>query len=110
MQACCKRDPKYKKKLLKTKFIPRQKGDLTISYDILQAYDNNYLVQVTMENHSPFGRLDRWNLTWEWTRGEFIQQMKGAFTREIDYTGCIYGPPGEYYKDMDFSKVMNCQK
>ncbi|CAI8587263.1 unnamed protein product [Vicia faba] len=110
MQACCKRDPKYKKKLLKAKFIPRQKGDLTISYDVLQSYDNNYLVQVTMENHSPLGRLDRWNLTWEWTRGEFIQQMKGAFTREVDYSGCIYGPPGQFFKDMDFSNVMNCQK
>lgn len=110
MWACCKRDPKYKSTLTKTKFLQRQKGDLTISYDVLQAYENNYLVQVTMENNSPLGRLDRWNLTWEWTRGEFISSMKGAFTREIDYSDCIYGVAGDYYKDMDFSKVINCQK
>lgn len=110
MWACCKKDPKFKSPLKKTKFLKRQKGDLTISYDVLQVYDNNYLVQVTMENHSPLGRLDRWNLTWEWARGEFISSMKGAFTREIDYSGCVNGPAGQYYKDMDFSKVLNCQK
>lgn len=110
MWACCKRDPKHKSIHSKTKFLPRQKGDLTISYDILQAYDNNYLVQVTLENQSPLGRLDRWNLTWEWTRGEFISTMKGAFPREIDYSDCIYGAAGQYYKDMDFTKVLNCQK
>ncbi|KAJ1388332.1 COBRA, plant, partial [Sesbania bispinosa] len=110
MWACCKKDPKFKSKLPKTKFLPRQKGDLTISYDVLQVYDNNYLVQVTMENHNPLGRLDRWNLTWEWMRGEFIYNMKGAFTREVEYSGCIHGAAGEYYRDMDFSKVLNCQK
>ena len=110
MHACCKRDPKYKSDRSKKKYQPRQKGDLAISYDVLQVYPNNYLAQVTMENHNPLGRLDRWNLTWEWTRGEFISNMKGAFTREVDYSGCVYGPAGEYYTDMDFSKVMNCQK
>lgn len=110
MWACCKRDPKFKSKLKKTKFMRRQKGDLTISYDVQQAYDNNYNVEVTMENHNPLGRLDRWNLTWEWTRGEFIQTMKGAFPREMDYSDCVKGAAGQYYKDMDFSKVMNCQK
>lgn len=110
MWACCKKDPKMKSPRVKTKFLARLKGDLTIAYDVLQVYENNYQVQVTLENQSPLGRLDRWNLTWEWTRGEFIYNMKGAFTREIDYSGCIYGAAGQYYKDMDFSKVLNCQK
>ncbi|KAL2349516.1 hypothetical protein Fmac_003516 [Flemingia macrophylla] len=110
MWACCKKDPKYKAVLKKTKFLRRQKGDLSISYDVNQVYENNYMVQVTMENNYLLGRLDHWNLTWEWTRGEFIYSMKGAFTRDIDYSGCIMGEAGQYYKDMDFSKVMNCQK
>jgi len=110
MWACCNSDPKFKSKLLKKKFLPRQHGDLTIAYDVLQSYDSSYLVQVTIDNNNPLGRLDHWNLTWEWARGEFIQTMKGAFTREITYTGCVYGVAGQYYKDMDFSKVLNCQK
>ncbi|CAJ1925172.1 unnamed protein product [Sphenostylis stenocarpa] len=110
MYACCKKDPKFKPTVQKTKFLERQKGDLPISYDVTQVYDNNYMVQVTIENEHFLGRLDHWNLTWVWTRGEFIYSMKGAFTREIESTGCISGEAGRYYRDMDFSKVLNCQK
>ncbi|KAM3701531.1 hypothetical protein ACJW30_05G179800 [Castanea mollissima] len=110
MYVCCARNPKFKVKVLKTKFLPRQNGDLTISYDVLQAYGNNYIAQVTMENKNTLGRLDHWNLTWEWMRGEFISTMKGAYTHKIDYTDCIYGLPGEIYTNMDFSKVMNCER
>ncbi|XP_059639600.1 COBRA-like protein 10 [Cornus florida] len=110
MYTCCVMDPKFKLKVLKTKYYPRQSGDLTISYDIMQAYDSNYLAQVTMENNNPLGRLDHWNLTWEWMRGEFIYTMRGAYTYLKDGSGCIYGDAGEYYKDLDFSQVMNCQK
>ncbi|KAG6641630.1 COBRA-like protein 10 [Carya illinoinensis] len=110
MHVCCTRNPKTKAKVLKTKFLPRQNGDLSISYDVLQAYQNNYLAQVTMESKNPLGRLDRWNLTWEWMRGEFIFTMRGAYTRRKDFADCIYGMAGQYYNDMDFSKVMNCQK
>ncbi|PKA52614.1 COBRA-like protein 10 [Apostasia shenzhenica] len=92
------------------KFLPRQHGDLTISYDVLQAYANNYWAQVTMENHHPLSRLDNWNLTWEWKRGEFIYSTKGAYTLLKDSSGCVYGEAGNYYGDLDFSKVMNCQK
>ncbi|KAI4295859.1 hypothetical protein L6164_035859 [Bauhinia variegata] len=109
MWACCKPDKSQKNKL-KTKYLPRWKGDLTIIYDVLQVYKNDYLAQVTMENKNPSGRLDNWNLTWEWARGEFIYTMKGAYTHEMDITGCLYGLAGHYYKGMDFSKVMNCQK
>ena len=64
MYVCCARNPKFKVKILKTEFLPRQNGDLTISYDVLQAYGNNYIAQVTMANKNPLGCLDHWNLTW----------------------------------------------
>ncbi|KAL9659425.1 hypothetical protein QQ045_024231 [Rhodiola kirilowii] len=111
MHVCCKRDPKIKLKTQKkTKFQQRQWGDLSITYDVLQAYSGSYLAQVTMDNINPLGRLDSWNLTWEWMRGEFIQSMRGAYTHKKDYSECIYGAQGQYYKDMDFSQVMNCEK
>ncbi|KAI3466218.1 hypothetical protein Pfo_022881 [Paulownia fortunei] len=108
MYTCCTRDPKFKVKDVKTKFFPRQYGDLSFTYDVLQAYENKYLAQVTIENNHPLGRLDQWNLTWEWMRNEFINNMKGAYVR--DPSECIYGPQGQYYKDFDFATVMNCQK
>ncbi|XP_018810962.1 COBRA-like protein 10 [Juglans regia] len=111
MLVCCTKDPKYKaKKLKKTKFLPRQDGDLSLTYDVLQAYPMNYLAQVTIDNNHPLGRLDHWNLTWEWMRGEFISTMRGAYTHKKDGSGCIYGPAGVYYSDLDFSQVMNCDK
>ncbi|KAJ9136315.1 hypothetical protein P3X46_033406 [Hevea brasiliensis] len=110
MWVCCVKDKKYKPKVVKTKFLPRQEGDLSITYDITQAYESSYIALVTMENNSPLGRLDHWNLTWEWMRGEFIYSMKGAYTRLVDYTDCIYGAAGQYYQQLDFSTVMNCQK
>ncbi|PON61442.1 COBRA-like protein [Parasponia andersonii] len=111
MYVCCKPDPKYKaKKAKRTKFLPRQNGDLSFTYDILQAFGGSYLAQVTIENEHPLGRLDHWNLTWEWTRGEFINAMRGAYTHKRDSAQCIYGAAGEYYKDLDFSQVMNCEK
>ncbi|KAF4378055.1 hypothetical protein F8388_020691 [Cannabis sativa] len=111
MYVCCRPDPKYKaKKSKRTKFLPRRNGDLSFTYDIMQAYGGSYLAQVTMENKHPLGRLDHWNLTWEWSRGEFIFNMRGAYTRTKDYSQCIYGPAGNYYKDLDFSQVMSCDK
>ncbi|KAK1440026.1 hypothetical protein QVD17_05851 [Tagetes erecta] len=111
MHACCTKDPKYKKKKKTTlKFFPRQKADLSIIYDVIQAYKGNYQAQVTIENHHPLGRLDHWNLTFEWMRNEFIYDMRGAFTRRKDPSECLYSAAGQYYQDFDFSKVMNCQK
>lgn len=110
MYLCCVRDPKLKAMNLTTKYFPRQNGDLLISYDVIQAYENNYLAQVTINNNNPLGRLDHWNLTWEWMRGEFISTMRGAYTRKKDNSGCVYGAAGQYYQDMDFSKVMSCEK
>ncbi|KAL1537363.1 COBRA-like protein 10 [Salvia divinorum] len=110
MSACCVRDLKAKVKNTTRKYLPRQKGDLIITYDVMQAYGNNYLAQVTMENHNPLGRLDNWNLTWEWKRGEFIDSMRGAYARRKDVSECIYGAAGQYYQALDFSKVMTCEK
>ncbi|KAJ8763679.1 hypothetical protein K2173_003151 [Erythroxylum novogranatense] len=110
MQVCCKKDPKYKVKVKKTKFFTRRYGDLSFTYDVLQAYGNNYLAQVTIDNTNKLGRLDHWNLTWEWMNGEFIYSMRGAYTRSRNYANCLYGPAGKYYADLDFSEVMSCDK
>ncbi|KAL6567430.1 hypothetical protein OROGR_001098 [Orobanche gracilis] len=110
MHVCCKKDPKLKEKAKKNKFLPRKYGDLDFTYDVLRAYDNKYLAQVTINNNHPLGRLDQWNLTWEWMRNEFIYTMRGAYTHRKDPSECIYGPQGQYYKDFDFSTAMNCQK
>ncbi|KAE9586291.1 hypothetical protein Lal_00000799 [Lupinus albus] len=111
MFVCCKKDRKAKAKLSKkTKFPPRRNGDLTIAYDVLQAFSHNYLAQVTIDNNHPLGRLDHWNLTWEWQHGEFINTVRGAFARIKDPSECVYGPAARYYGDLDFSQVANCQK
>lgn len=112
MYVCCVRDPKAKanKTVKATKFLPRQEGDLTIAYDVLQAYEGKYTAQVTLDNWNPLGRLDNWNLTWEWKRGEFIYSMRGAYTHLKDASGCIYGEQANFYKDLDFTNVMNCER
>ncbi|KAG7541314.1 COBRA plant [Arabidopsis thaliana x Arabidopsis arenosa] len=111
MQVCCKRNPKFKaKEKLKTKFMPRQHGDLNIIYDVLQAYASSYMAQVTIDNTSPLGRLDHWNLTWEWMRGEFIYSMRGAYAAEKNTLECLSSKAGQFYGDLDFSQVANCQK
>ncbi|KAG2552563.1 COBRA-like protein 7 [Panicum virgatum] len=91
-------------------FLPRGTGDLVITYDVLQAYPSSYLALVTLENNAKLGRLDNWRLSWEWRRGEFIYSMKGAHTSEVDTSGCIYGPQGQYYQSLDFSQVLNCDR
>ncbi|KAL3503446.1 hypothetical protein ACH5RR_037895 [Cinchona calisaya] len=110
MSVCCMRDPKFKGKVIKTKFLPRQNGDLSLVYDVLQASTNKYLAQVTIDNINPLGRLDHWNLTWQWMRNEFIYAMRGAYTHKRDPYDCVYGPQGQYYQDFDFSTVMSCDK
>jgi hypothetical protein len=111
MYVCCVKDPKFKaKKANSTRYVARQKGDLTFAYDVLQANANSYMAQVTIENWSPISRLDNWNLTWEWKRGEFIYSMKGAYTLLKEGPACIYSPAAGYYKDLDFTPVFNCEK
>ncbi|XP_058071371.1 COBRA-like protein 10 [Magnolia sinica] len=111
MHVCCVLNPKFKPNVTKpTKFLPRQDGDLLISYDVINSFGGNYMAQVLIDNKHPLGRLDNWNLTWEWMRGEFIYSMKGAYTHKISYADCLYGEAGKYYKDFDFTPVMNCEK
>ncbi|KAI4320778.1 hypothetical protein MLD38_034223 [Melastoma candidum] len=110
MYTCCVKDKKFKAKPTKNMFLPRQYGDLSITYDVLQAYQNNYLAQVTIDNSNPLGRLDHWNLTWEWMRGEFISSMRGAYVHVKDDGQCIYSPIARYYADFDFSQVVTCAK
>ncbi|WVZ66147.1 hypothetical protein U9M48_015415 [Paspalum notatum var. saurae] len=111
MYVCCVKDKKFKaKKANSTRYVARQKGDLTFAYDVLQATANSYTAQVTIDNWSPISRLDNWNLTWEWKRGEFIYNMKGSYTLLKEGPACVYSPAAGYYKDMDFTPVYNCEK
>ncbi|KAI3753892.1 hypothetical protein L2E82_25957 [Cichorium intybus] len=110
MHVCCTKDPKFKPKKKLLKFFPRREADLSFTYDVIQSFKGNYMAQVTIDNNHPLGRLDHWNLTFEWMRNEFIYEMRGAFTRKKDPSECLYSAAGGYYQDMDFSKVMNCQK
>ncbi|XP_068660726.1 COBRA-like protein 7 [Aristolochia californica] len=111
MYACCTRNPNFKANVTEEDpFLPRRDGDLIMYYDVLQSFDSNYLASVTISNNNPLGRLDNWKLNWAWMRGEFIQDMKGAYTSKTDFSECIFGEQGSFYKDLDFTKVMNCQK
>lgn len=111
MHVCCKKDPKFKVPKPKSKkFAARRWGDLSLTYDVMAAFGSNYRAQVTIDNIRPLGRLDHWNLSWEWQNGEFIQEMRGAYTSIKDIASCIYGRAGTYYSDFDFSNVMNCDK
>ncbi|KAI8566016.1 hypothetical protein RHMOL_Rhmol02G0006400 [Rhododendron molle] len=110
MQVCCTEDPTLKNNITTAdEFLPRQNGDLTIMYDVINTYDSNYLAQVTISNNNPLGRLDNWKLSWDWMREEFIYAMKGAYPEVLDTTECLYGKQGVYYQKMDFSTVLNCQ-
>lgn len=111
MQVCCTKDPNFEANVtLDEEFLPRQDGDLTIMYDVTRTYESNYFAQVTISNHNPLGRLDDWKLSWDWMRDEFIFGMKGAITSVHDSTDCIFGKQGEFYKQLDFSTVLNCER
>ncbi|KAL0873193.1 hypothetical protein Bca101_022898 [Brassica carinata] len=62
------------------------------------------------DNDSPLGRLDHWNLTWEWMRGEFIYSLRGAYSAEKNPLECLHSKAGQFYADLDFSQVATCQK
>ncbi|KAM6541486.1 hypothetical protein CsatB_005933 [Cannabis sativa] len=112
MHLCCTRDPIKEKDTNFEEEIQTngEKGDVVITYDVIGSYDTNYLAQVTISNHNPLSRLENWKLSWEWTKGEFIYSMKGAYPILIDSRDCIFGPQGQYYKDMDFSTVLSCNR
>ncbi|XP_022760636.1 COBRA-like protein 7 [Durio zibethinus] len=111
MQVCCTKDPKLKTNVtIDEEFLPRQSGDLTIMYDVTRTYDSNYWAQVTISNHNPLGRLDNWKLSFDWMRDEFIYTMKGAYPYLVDSSDCIFGTQGQYYRDLDFGNVLNCER
>ncbi|XP_075507240.1 COBRA-like protein 7 [Primulina tabacum] len=91
-------------------FSQLQNGDLSIMYDVTSTYESYYWVQVTISNQNPFGRLDNWNLKWDWMEGEFINSMRGAYPKVIDAGDCIFGDQGNFYKNFDFSKVLSCDR
>ncbi|KVH99800.1 COBRA-like protein 7 [Cynara cardunculus var. scolymus] len=111
MQVCCRKDPDAVTNVtVGDEFLPRQSGDLTIMYDVIRTYESNYWAEVTIENHNSLGRLDNWNLTWDWMRDEFINDIKGAYPFTRDSSECIFGPQGAFYQRMDFSNVLNCER
>lgn len=111
MEVCCTRDPKFKSNVsLDEEFLPRQDGDLTIMYDVTRTYESNYWAQVTIENHNPLGRLDNWQLSWDWMEDEFIFAMKGAYPSVVDTSDCVFGKQGQFYQSLDFSNALNCER
>ncbi|GJV50030.1 COBRA-like protein 7 [Tanacetum coccineum] len=109
---CCERDPNALPitTVEAEPFETRQEGDITIMYDILSSQETEYMAQVTISNHNTLGRLDYWQLSWDWMRDEFIHSMKGAYPSIIDTNPCIFGRQGEFYKDLDFSKALSCER
>lgn len=110
-RVCCIKDPSARSNVtLDEEFLPRRDGDLTIMYDVLRAYETSYHAQVTISIHNPIGRLDNWHLSWDWMRHEFINTIRGAYPYVVDTNDCIFGTQGQFYKDLDFYRVLNCQK
>ncbi|GAV91051.1 COBRA domain-containing protein [Cephalotus follicularis] len=111
LQVCCTKDANSITNItVDDDFLPRQNGDLTIMYDVIRTYDSNYWAQVTIANHNPLGRLDYWQLSWDWMNEEFIYSMKGAYPSVVDSSECIFGNQGTYYQELDFSNVLNCER
>lgn len=113
MSTCCTPDTNTRTNItFDEEFSPRRTGDLTIMYDVLMTYDRNYWAQVSISNHNPLGRLDNWELSWEWMEGEFINSMRGAYPKIVDTSECIFGRQGQIdiYRDFDFSKALSCTR
>ncbi|KAL4581964.1 hypothetical protein LXL04_006498 [Taraxacum kok-saghyz] len=111
MQVCCTKDLNSITNITTNdEFLRRKSGDLRIMYAIIRTYESNYWTEVTIKNHNSLGRLDNWNLTWDWMRDEFINDIKGAYPYTRDSSPCIFGPQGTFYQQMDFSVVLNCKR
>ncbi|EPS57283.1 hypothetical protein M569_17536, partial [Genlisea aurea] len=111
MEVCCTRNPNFNSTLTSGDgFLPRQTGDLTIMYDVIRTYESNYWAQVTIQNYNPLGRLDNWQLTWDWMEGEFIYAMKGAYPSVVDTSECVFGLQGQFYQSLDFSNALSCHR
>ncbi|EFJ05170.1 hypothetical protein SELMODRAFT_137554 [Selaginella moellendorffii] len=110
LQLCCTENATAINSTSTDQFALPEPGDLTITYSVIQTFTDNYWAEVDISNDNPLGRIDGWNLTWEWQQGEFIFQMRGAQTLDQDQTECLSGPAGAHYKDFDFSTVMSCNR
>ncbi|KAM7276377.1 hypothetical protein ACFE04_018243 [Oxalis oulophora] len=111
MHLCCVKDPNFKTNIsVEDDLSPLQDGDLVIMYDIISSHTTNYWAQVSVSIHNSLGRLDYWQLSWDWMRDEFIYAMKGAYPNVVDTLECITGRQGEYYQDMDFSEALSCER
>lgn len=111
LNTCCFQDPNAKSNMtISDEFLPRQNGDLTIMYDVTNARADKYSAQVTVTNHNPLGRLDYWQLSWDWMQDEFIYSMKGASPNIDNPNDCLTGPQVKHYVDLDLSTVLNCQR
>lgn len=117
ISTCCVPNPKFRANTTddplagaNATISARRPGDFVISYDVIQAFPSSYLALVTLTNNHPLGRLDNWHLSFDWTRGEFIYEIKGAYTSVKGPSGCITGPQGQYYQQLDFTNVANCQR
>jgi hypothetical protein len=69
------------------------------------------LLQVTISNNSPVGRLDNWALNWTWQEGEFIYSMQGARPKLADTQVCVSGLAATTYPPsatFDVNNALSC--
>ncbi|CAM6123431.1 unnamed protein product [Calypogeia fissa] len=89
-------------------YLPRDVGDIIISYDVLSAVSNKYKARVSIVMNDPIGRLDNWNLSWTWTGGELIKSMLGGQVQGgNDQDLCVYGHAATQLSE-DFSQYQSC--
>lgn len=111
MHLCYIKDASFGSNItLENEFLLRQDGDITIMYEVMRSYETHYWAQVSISNHNTLRRLDNWKQSWEWTRDEFIYAMKGAYPYVVDTSDCIFGRQGQFYKEIDFSAALNCER
>jgi hypothetical protein len=112
MRVCCTENTTANATLQLEGYQPLETGDITISYDVIMAYEANYWAQVTISNNDPIGRLDYWNLTWDWQEGEFINKLQGAQALSTDTDLCVYGRAEQQYSngEPDLNSVASCDK
>ncbi|KAG0576258.1 hypothetical protein KC19_5G067300 [Ceratodon purpureus] len=109
MHTCCSEPPSNVTLTDEEFFLPSERGNFTITYDVQQAYTGSYLALVTISNDSPLTKLDFWNLSWTWQENEFITTMKGATTRKADRDVCLNGIAGQTYTTYpDLNTVLCC--
>lgn len=110
MHTCCSEPNRNVTLTDEEMYLPPEKGNFTITYDVTQAYPGSYLALVTISNDSPWTRLENWNLSWTWQENEFITKMLGATTRAADLDVCLNGLAAKTYQQMDLNKALSCSR